>query len=132
FPLLARLSACGEPIAYLDNASTTPKPRRVLEAIRRYYEEYTANVHRGVHPLAAEASAAYEEARHTAATHMGALPGEVVFTRGTTEGVNLVAASLGLQAEDEVVLTRAEHHSNMLPWRARARLAFVPSREDGV
>ncbi|HZU98952.1 MAG TPA: aminotransferase class V-fold PLP-dependent enzyme, partial [Planctomycetota bacterium] len=114
FPLLSRELA-GKPIAYLDCASTTPKPRAVFDAIRAYYESYTANVHRGVHPLAAEASAAFEEARHAAAAHLGASPAEVVFTRGTTEGLNLVAASLGLGPEDEVLLTLAEHHSNMLP-----------------
>jgi cysteine desulfurase/selenocysteine lyase len=131
FPLLRRELA-GAPITYLDNASTTPKPRRVLDAIRSYYEQYTANVHRGVHPLAAEASALFEEARHSAASHLGASPAEVVFTRGTTEGINLVAASLGLEPDDEVVITRAEHHSNMLPWRGRARTVLLPSRPDGV
>ncbi len=131
FPLLERELA-GQRIAYLDSASTTPKPRAVLDAIRGYYEQYTANVHRGVHPLAAEASAVFEEARHAAAAHLGASPAEVVFTRGTTEGLNLVAGSLGLEPEDEVVLTLAEHHSNMLPWRARAKTVFLPSREDGA
>ncbi len=131
FPLLERELA-GQKIAYLDAASTTPKPRVVLEAIRTYYEQYTANVHRGVHPLAAEASAAFEEARHAAAAHLGASPAEIVFTRGATEGLNLLAASLGLTSEDEVLLTRAEHHSNMLPWRAHARVVFIPSRDDGV
>lgn len=130
FPLLAKELA-GQPIAYLDSASTAPRSRRVLEAIRRYHEDYTANVHRGVHPLAAEASAAYEAARHAAASHVGALPGEVVFTRGTTEAINLVASSLGLTRADEVVLTLAEHHSNMLPWRSAATPAYVPSHEDG-
>jgi cysteine desulfurase/selenocysteine lyase len=130
FPLLGRELA-GQPIAYLDAASTAPKPRRVLEAIRRYHEEYTGNVHRGVHPLAAEASAAYEAARHAAAAHLGASAGEIVFTRGTTEAINFVASSLRLGSDDEVVLTHAEHHSNMLPWRACAKPVYLPSRDDG-
>lgn len=131
FPLLDRELA-GQKIAYLDAASTTPKPRVVFDAIRRYYEQYTANVHRGVHPLAAEASAVFEEARHAAASHLGASPAEVVFTRGTTEGLNLVAGGIGLEPDDEVLITRAEHHSNMLPWRAQAKTVFLPSREDGA
>lgn len=131
FPLLRRELA-GQPIAFLDHASTAPKPRRVIEAIRAYHERFTANVHRGVHPLAAEASAAYEAARHAAAVHLGALPGEVVFTRGTTEALNLVAASLGLGPEDEVLVTLAEHHSNLLPWRAVAKVVAIGSLPDGT
>jgi cysteine desulfurase/selenocysteine lyase len=127
FPLLARPG-----LVYLDAASTTPKPRRVLEAIRRYHEQYTANVARGVHALATEASAAYEAVRHLAAAHVGASPGELVFTHGTTDGINLVAASLGLGPDDEVVLSSAEHHSNTLPWRARATCKVLPARADGT
>lgn len=135
FPLLARSlgSAPGDrPLVYLDHAATAPKPARVLEAIRGYHERFTANVHRGVHPLGAEASAAYEAARHAAAAHVGASAGEAVFTRGTTEALNLVAASLGLGPEDEVLTTEAEHHANLLPWRARARVVTLPSDPDGV
>lgn len=131
FPLLER-RLNGQPLVFLDHASTAPKPRRVLEAIRAYYERFTANVHRGVHPLAAEASAGYETVRHLAAANLGALPGEVVFTRGTTEALNLVAASLGLRPEDEVLVTLAEHHSNLLPWRAVARVEAIGSRPDGT
>lgn len=122
----------GPPITYLDAASTTPKPRRVLDAIRRYHEVYPANVARGVHALAAEASNAYEAARHRAADHVGAGPGEIIFTHGTTDGLNLVAASLGLTPDDEVITSLAEHHSNALPWRARATCRLIPSRPDGV
>ncbi|MBI5852535.1 MAG: aminotransferase class V-fold PLP-dependent enzyme [Planctomycetes bacterium] len=130
FPLLARTLA-GQRLVHLDCASTAPRSRRVLESIRRYHDEYTANVHRGVHPFAAEASAAYEAVRHVVATHVGASPAEVVFVRGTTEAINLVAAGLMLREGDEVVVTHAEHHSNSLPWRARATLRAVPSNDDG-
>jgi cysteine desulfurase/selenocysteine lyase len=132
FPLLARSLDGTNPIVYLDSASTTPKPRRVLDAMRRYHEEFTANVGRGVHALAVEATQAYESVRHLAAGHLGASPAEVVFTRGTTEALNLVAASLGLTENDEVILTLAEHHSNQLPWRANAKCVYLPSRDDGV
>lgn len=131
FPLLER-RLNGQPLVYLDHASTTPRARRVGQAILAFQERFTANVHRGVHPLAAEASAAYEAARHAAAAHLGGLPGEVVFTRGTTEALNLVAASLGLGAADEVVITLAEHHSNLLPWRAQAKVVVLPSAPDGT
>lgn len=131
FPLLGRTLA-GQRLVHLDSASTAPRSRRVLEAIRRYHDEYTANVHRGVHPLAAEASGAYEAVRHVVAAHVGASPGEVVFVRGTTDAINLVAAGLGLDAEDEVIATLAEHHANALPWRAHATLRVIGSDDDGT
>jgi cysteine desulfurase/selenocysteine lyase len=131
FPLL-RSELAGRPLCYLDAASTTPRSRRVLDAIRAYHEEATANVHRGVHALAAEASERFEAARHAVADFLGASAGEIVFTSGTTEAINLVASSLPVGPEDEVVVTAAEHHSNLLPWRARATVRVLPLAADGT
>jgi cysteine desulfurase/selenocysteine lyase len=140
FPILERRIE-GKRLVYLDNAATSQKPRRVIEALAEYYEEHNANIHRGVHRLAAEATAAYEEARQKAARFIGAPDVRgLVFTRGTTEAVNLVAHAWGrrgLREGDEVVLTEAEHHSNIVPWQLAARatgarLRFIPIREDGT
>jgi len=131
FPLLTR-RIDGRPITYLDSASTSPKPRCVIEAVNHFYGECTANVHRGVHALADEATEAYEGARRSIASFLKASPAEIVFTRNTTEAVNLVASGLGLGPEDEVVLTPLEHHSNFLPWRLRARTVLVGLSEDGL
>ncbi len=130
FPLLAR-TVDGRPITYLDSASTAPKPRCVIDAVARCYTQHTANVHRGVHVLSDEATAAYEGARGEIASFLNASPAEIVFTRNTTEGVNLVAHGLGLRPDDEVVLTALEHHSNYLPWRTVARVVPVSLTEDG-
>ncbi len=128
-------------LVYLDNAATSQKPRRVLDALTKYYEQHNANIHRGVHRLAEEATAAYEESRAKVARFLGA-PGTtgLVFTRGTTESINLVAYAWGrknLREGDEVLLTEVEHHSNLVPWQLAAqatgaRLRFVPIREDGT
>jgi cysteine desulfurase / selenocysteine lyase len=119
FPLLAT-SAHGRPIAYLDSAATSQKPRVVLEAERRFYEETNANVHRGVYELSERATDAYEGARERVARFLHAPdPSEVVFLRGTTEAINLVAAGLGndgLAPGDHVLTTVLEHHSNFVPW----------------
>ena len=131
FPLLARTYE-GRPLVFLDSASTTPKPRVVIDAVRRYYEETTANVHRGVHLLGEEATEAYEAARLEAASLIGASPGDVVFVRGTTEAINLVAHGLGLGPEDEVVFPASEHHANFLPWRVHAKAVILPVDGDGV
>jgi len=131
FPLLARTYE-GRPLVFLDSASTTPKPRVVIDAVRRYYEETTANVHRGVHLLGEEATEAYEAARLEAASLIGASPSDVVFVRGTTEAINLVAHGLGLGPEDEVVFPASEHHANFLPWRVHARPVILPVDGDGV
>ena len=131
FPLLER-EIDGRPIAYLDSASTAPKPRPVIEAVLDCYRRHTANVHRGVHVLAEEASEAYEAARTEVASFLNAAPDEIVFTRNSTEGVNLVAHGLGLGADDEVVVTALEHHSNFLPWRAAARTVAVGLGDDGL
>jgi cysteine desulfurase/selenocysteine lyase len=131
FPLLSR-RIDGRPITYLDSASTTPKPRCVIEAVRRYYEEHTANVHRGAHVLSEETTASYEEARASVAALVGASPSEIVFVRNTTEAINLVAHGLGIGPGDEVVTTALEHHSNYLPWRVRGRVVALPIDEDGL
>lgn len=131
FPLLSRLID-GKPLTYLDSASTSPKPRCVIDAVTRVYTEMTANVHRGVHVLSDEATEAFETARQDVASFLNATPSEIVFTRNTTEGINMVAAGLGLKPDDEVVLTPLEHHSNYLPWRLRSRIRTVGLMEDGL
>ena len=140
FPILER--RIGERrLVYLDNAATSQKPRQVLQALTDYYEIHNANIHRGVHRLAEEATAAYEEARQKVARFLAAPDSTgLVFTRGTTEAINLVAYAWGrkfLREGDEVVLTEAEHHSNLVPWQLAARatgakLRFVPILEDGT
>lgn len=137
FPILAQ-AVNGRPLVYLDNAATTQKPRAVLDASRRYYEEINANIHRGTHHLARAATAAHEAARETVARHLNAADSaEVIFTAGTTDSINLVAAILTLTPGDEVLITALEHHSNIVPWqmlceRSGANLKVVPCREDGT
>ena len=140
FPILDRRIE-GKRLVYLDNAATSQKPRQVIGALTEYYEEHNANIHRGVHRLAEEATAAYEEARQKVARFLGAPDTTgLVFTRGTTESINLVAYAWGrkfLREGDEVVLTEAEHHSNLVPWQLAAqatgaKLRFIPIREDGT
>ncbi|MBI3462202.1 MAG: cysteine desulfurase [Planctomycetes bacterium] len=120
FPPLCHELRSGVPLVYLDNAATSLKPRAVIEAVQQYYAEYPANVHRGLHALSERATEAYESARETVANWIGAAdPAEVVFTRGATEAVNVVARSWGrrfLRGGDEVVATVLEHHSNFVPW----------------
>ena len=134
FPIL-RQQVHGKPLVYLDNAATTQKPRAVLEAMDRYYAEQNANIHRGVHLLSERATKAYEHARLAVARFIGAPdPREVIFVRGTTEAVNLVAQTFGrrrVSEGDEVLVTVLEHHSNIVPWQMlcdekRARLRVVP------
>jgi len=119
FPILHQ-KVNGKPLVWLDNAATSQKPRAVIEAVKQYYETINSNVHRGAHTLAARATDAYEGAREKVQRFIGAAsPEEIVFTRGTTEGINLVANSFGrafLQPGDEVILTTLEHHSNIVPW----------------
>ena len=119
FPILSR-SFHGRPLVYLDSAATSQKPRSVVEAEERYYDRINANVHRGVYALSVEATEAYEAARERVARFLGAKdPSGVVFVRGTTEAINLVATSLGrglLKNGDRVVTTIMEHHSNIVPW----------------
>lgn len=134
FPILTR-RVHGKPLIYLDNAATTQKPQRVIDAEVRYYQETNANIHRGVHALSQEATTAYEAARQRIADFIGAgSPESVIFTRGTTESVNLVAygwARKFLKAGDEILLTAIEHHSNLIPWQMAAAqtgavLKFIP------
>lgn len=129
------------PLVYLDNAATAQKPRVVIDAMRRYYEHDNANVHRGVHTLGARATDAYEGARVEIARHLNAKSEtEVVFTRGTTTALNIVAhgyARRHLQPGDEIVTTAAEHHSNLIPWQMAAKatgatLKFIPLQADGT
>ncbi|MDP8938879.1 MAG: cysteine desulfurase [Actinomycetota bacterium] len=140
FPILDR-EINGKKLVYLDNAATSQKPRPVIEALTDYYERHNANIHRGAHRLAEEATAAYEEAREKVARFLGAPETTgLIFTRGTTESINLVAHAWGrknLREGDEVVLTEAEHHSNLVPWQLAARatgakLRFIPILEDGT
>jgi len=134
FPIL-RVPVRGKRLAYLDNAATTQKPERVLQALDRYYRESNANVHRAVHELAERATGLYEGARDRIARWFGVEREEVVFTRGTTEGINLVARSFlapRLQPGDEVLLTGMEHHSNIVPWQlAGARTVAAPVNDAG-
>jgi len=140
FPIL-RERAHGHPLIYFDNAATSQKPRSVLDVLRRYYEHQNANVHRGLHELSSRATEAYEKSRQRVANYLGAASAdEIVFTRGTTEGINLVAQAWGqkfLRAGDVILLTEMEHHSNLVPWQLLAerlglRLRFVPVRDDGT
>jgi cysteine desulfurase/selenocysteine lyase len=130
-PLLAR-ELSGRPLVFLDNASTTPKPRAVIDAVVNYYERSTANVHRGVHSLGEEASRLFDDARREVGSLIGASPGEIVLVRGTTEAINFVANGLELGPEDEVVFPASEHHANWLPWRVHGKPVPVPIDDDGV
>src|SRR3990167_2601447 len=120
FPILSR-RVHGKPLVYLDNAATTQKPVQVIEAIDHYYRHYNANIHRGVHTLSAEATAAYEAARQKVRDFLNAgSDKEIIFVRGATEAINLVAQTLGrgtLKAGDEIIISTMEHHSNIVPWQ---------------
>ena len=140
FPILEQ-QVNGKPLVYFDSAASSQKPRAVLDALRHYYEHDNANVHRGLHELSSRATDAFEGARAKIARYLGAAQAEeVVFTRGTTEGINLVAQTWGvrnLREGDVILLTEMEHHSNLIPWqllaeRTGARLRFVPVGEDGT
>jgi cysteine desulfurase/selenocysteine lyase len=140
FPILGRQVA-SRPLVYLDSAATSQKPERVIQALDAYYRRSNANVHRGVHLLSAEATDLYERARATAARFVGAEEtSEIVFTRGTTEAINLVAGSWGashLGPGDAIVLTEMEHHSNLVPWqllaeRTGVELRFIRMTDDGT
>ncbi len=131
FPLLSR-TVEGHPLVFLDSASTTPKPRAVVDAVLGYYERSTGNVHRGVHALGQEATPLNDAARLEAASLVNAAPDDVVFVRGTTEGINLLSHGLALGPDDEVVFPASEHHANWLPWRVGARPVPMPIDDDGV
>ena len=140
FPIL-RERVNGHPLIYFDSAASSQKPRAVLDAVRSYYEHENANVHRGLHYLSARATEHYEKSRQRVADFIGAKSAdEIVFTRGTTESINLVAQAWGgkfLRAGDVILLTEMEHHSNLVSWqllaeRIGARLRFVPVLDDGT
>jgi len=139
FPILNR-RVKEKPLVYLDNAATSQKPRSVIDAISDYYTNYNANIHRGIHTLAEEATMAYEASRHTAQEFIGAaFPEEIIFTRGTTEGINLVAYTWGRQhiiPGDEILISAMEHHSNIVPWQILceekdAVLKIIPVNDNG-
>jgi cysteine desulfurase/selenocysteine lyase len=140
FPILG-LRPRGKPLVYLDSAATSQKPRQVIEALTQYYEEENGNIHRGVHYLSERATELYDATRSTARAYFNAAHDhELIFTRGTTEGVNLVASSFGqafVAAGDEIVISAMEHHSNIVPWqmlceRSGAVLRVIPVLEDGT
>jgi cysteine desulfurase/selenocysteine lyase len=139
FPILGR-QIHGQPLAYLDNGATAQKPLAVLDALDSYWREHNANVHRGVHTLSEEATALYEDARETVASHLGADRRELIFVRNATEALNLVAYSWGrtnLSAGDRIVVTEMEHHSNIVPWyqvaqERGAQLDWAPITDEGT
>src|SRR3990170_2791591 len=144
FPFLKR-KYYGKPLAYLDNASTTQKPQAVIDAIVDAYKNHYANIHRGVYDLSVEATDLYEGVRAKVAKFIGAKDSkEVIFTRNTTESINLVAYCQGqiLQSGDEILLTQMEHHSNIVPWqllaerlktddKRRIKIKYIPITEEG-
>ncbi|HNT89321.1 MAG TPA: aminotransferase class V-fold PLP-dependent enzyme, partial [Candidatus Hydrogenedentes bacterium] len=139
FPIL-EVRHGGRPIVYLDNAATTQKPRHVIETIQRYYTRENANIHRGVHYLSQVATDHYERAREQIARFLGATVGcEIVFTRGATEGINLIAQTYGrkfIGPGDEILISHMEHHSNIVPWQMLceekgSKLRVVPITDDG-
>ncbi len=140
FPILLQSSENQSPIAYLDNAATTQKPQVVIDAVNHFYQNNNANIHRGVYKLAVKATQAYETARDKVQRFINAPDRkEVIFTKGTTDGINLVAQTLGnqrLKAGDEVLISAMEHHSNLIPWqvlcqRTGAKLRVIPMDESG-
>ncbi len=140
FPILDQ-QVQGHPLIYFDNAATSQKPRAVIDALVHYYEHDNANVHRGLHELSSRATDAYEESRRKVARYLNAAnEEEIVFTRGTTEGINLVAQSWGranLKPGDVILLTEMEHHSDLVPWQLLAQqtgatLRHVPVTDDGL
>ena len=139
FPILDQ-EVNGHPLAYFDNAATTQKPQRVIDALNEYYTGFNSNIHRGAHTLADQATSAYEETRQAVQNFINAREAEeIIFTRGTTESINLVASTLGRQevgAGDEVIISGMEHHSNIVPWQMLceekgASLKIIPVSEEG-
>jgi cysteine desulfurase/selenocysteine lyase len=138
FPILKRLNR-GKPLAYLDNAASSQKPNCVIDVLAKYYKEQNSNVHRGIYALAEEAELHYHQARKTIADWFNVTPEEIIFVRGATEALNLVAHSYSkayLKPGDRVILTQMEHHANIVPWQMMAEqknieIQVVPIREDG-
>jgi len=139
FPILQR-EVNGKPLVYLDNAATSQKPRATIDALVHYYERSNANIHRGIHALAEEATSLYEASRQAVAGFVGAEAESIVFVRNTTEAINLVAwrwARVNLGPGDEIVVSEAEHHSNLVPWQLIARengavIRAIPIDDDGL
>lgn len=140
FPILKR-KINGKQLVYLDNAATTQKPKQVIQAIVEYYENHNANIHRGIHTLADEATQMYENSREKVKKFISARSEkEIIFVRNSTEGINLVAYSWGMRnvnKGDEILLTDVEHHSNLVPWQfvakaRRAKLSYLKARQDGT
>jgi len=138
FPILTR-KVNGNPLVYFDNAATSQTPKQVIDVIVDYYQRYNANIHRGVHSLSQEATDAYEMARLKLQSHFNAKKAhEIIFTSGTTHGINLVASGFStlLQADDEVIVSALEHHSNIVPWqmlceKTGAKLKVIPMNQKG-
>jgi cysteine desulfurase/selenocysteine lyase len=139
FPILSR-SVNGKPLVYFDNGATAQKPQSVIDAISHYYAYQNSNIHRGVHTLSREITIAYEEARKTIQLHLNAKQAsEIIFTKGTTESINLVAhcfGNLAITEGDEIIITQMEHHSNIVPWQLlceekKAILKFIPINQAG-
>ncbi len=136
FPILTK-TVNGKPLIYFDNGATTQKPKVVIESIVKFYSEQNANIHRGVHTLSREATVLFENARKTVANFINANPDEVIFTAGTTDGINIVAGGLNLPAGSEIIITEMEHHSNILPWQLwceknKGKLKVIPVNSDGT
>ncbi len=124
FPILHRPTSRGKRLVYLDSAATSQKPQCVIDALVEYYSGYNANIHRGVYEIAARATEAFEAAREKVAHFFNASPQEIIFTRNTTEAINLVSYSWGLsnlRPGDAILTTQLEHHSNLVPWQTACR-----------
>jgi len=138
FPILSR-KVNGRPLVYLDNAATSQKPQQVIDCIVDYYSNYNANIHRGVHALSQEATDVYEASRKKIQTHFGiAKTHEVIFTSGTTHGINIIANGFAsiLSAGDEIIVSQLEHHSNIVPWQMLCKitgaiLRVIPMNQEG-
>lgn len=139
FPILSQ-KAYGKPLIYFDNAATSQKPQAVIDALIKYYSEYNANIHRGVHYLSGKASQAYDDVRKKVHEFIGSkVQEEIIFTRGTTEAINLVASSWGrknISEGDEIIISAMEHHSNIVPWQLlceekKAKLKVIPMNDAG-
>ena len=138
FPILTQ-KINGRDLIYFDNAATSQKPSVVIDKIKNYYEKENANIHRGVHSLSQEATTAYEQARHKISSYLNAKSdSEIIFTKGTTDGINLIASSFGelLNPEDEIIISAMEHHSNIVPWqllesRKKIKIKVVPIHKNG-
>jgi len=139
FPVLHQ-EINSKPLAYFDNAATTQKPKSVIEALDNYYQGYNANIHRGIHTLAEKATKAFEQTRKTVANFINAESSDqIIFTKGTTEGINLVASTYGRQVltpGDEIIISGLEHHSNIVPWQLiaeerQAHIKVIPVKENG-